>query len=255
MLLRATRVRAPACAPRDAGAYRHLFRTLKFLRLLPGRSPRRREGGGYQHRASTGRSACSRAARATACSSASPCRRSPPATAGRSRPTCAGAPSAARSASASAAAPLATAAAAPPPLPDELAAFVDRVRAPRQRLARRPGPRVLDLPGAGLCVPDLAFVRDARRRARPLRAARLLEPRSGLAPRRAGPRRPPRTGSCSRSARPARRRGGARRRRPPPRSTSSRASSPPSRSSTASSASPPRQLDLALVKSARQPMP
>ena len=48
----------------------------------------------------------------------------------------------------------------PPPLPDELAAFVtafDRLQS-GWRIDRES--TVLDLPGAGVCVPDLAFVRD-----------------------------------------------------------------------------------------------
>ncbi len=45
VLLRATRVTARVRA-RDAGTYRHLFRTLKFLRLLPVVTPT--EKGGYE---------------------------------------------------------------------------------------------------------------------------------------------------------------------------------------------------------------
>ena len=81
--------------------------------------------------------------------------------------------------------------AAAPSLPDELAAFVDGVRAPRERLARRPR-----ADGAGSAGRRRVRARSrvrarARRRPRPLRAARLLEPRGRLAPRRARARRPP----------------------------------------------------------------
>ncbi len=53
------------------------------------------------------------------------------------------------------------AAGADPPLPDELAAFVAAFEKAETgwRIDREPA--VLDLPGAGLCVPDLAFTREA----------------------------------------------------------------------------------------------
>ena len=67
---------------------------------------------------------------------------------------------AARSGFESAAAPSpAAAVAAPPPLPDELAAFVSAFERLDSDWRVDQTPAVLDLPGAGLCVPDLAFVR------------------------------------------------------------------------------------------------
>ena len=188
---------------------------------------------------STARSACSRAAPATASSSGWRCRRSPRATAGRSRPTSRwGADRRPlrfrarrrRAADAAAMRPRRC----PTSSPRSSTAF-ERWTATGASTSE---PAVLDLPGAGMCVPDLAFVRAARRRARPLRAARLLEPGGGLAPRRAGARRPAPPDPVRGQQGPARRRGRPRRRRRPPRSTSSPASSPPSRCSTASSASP-----------------
>ncbi len=205
---------SPSVRARDAALYRRLFRTLKFLRLLAGHHP----AGKAAATASrwTGRSACSRAAARYGLSARrSRCRRSPPATPGRSRPTCAGARSAARCGFASAggrAAARRRATAAGDALPDELATFVTAFERARQRLARSIARRPCSIfPGAGLCVPDLAFVR-ARDGARvSLRAARLLEPRGGLAPRRSGARRPAPPDPVRRQQEPARRRGAARR--------------------------------------------
>ena len=156
MLLRATRVTASVRA-RDAGTYRQLFRTLKFLRLLPV------VGGGWPTAAtaspSTDRSACFRAARATACSS------------GLALPAIAGCDSWSIEADVRWGADrrplrfrvgggaLATAAAEAPSLPDELAAFVTAFERLDSGWRVDREPAVLDLPGAGMCVPDLAFVR------------------------------------------------------------------------------------------------
>ena len=54
---------------------------------------------------------------------------------------------------------MATAAAAAPSLPDELAAFVTAFERLDSGWRVDREPAVLDLPGAGMCVPDLAFVR------------------------------------------------------------------------------------------------
>lgn len=49
---------------------------------------------------------------------------------------------------------------APPPLPDEIATLVAGFERLQSEWRIDLEPAVLDLPGAGLCVPDLAFVRD-----------------------------------------------------------------------------------------------
>jgi predicted nuclease of restriction endonuclease-like RecB superfamily len=54
---------------------------------------------------------------------------------------------------------VATDAADPPPLPDELAAFVTAFEKLDSGWRIDHAPAVLDLPGVGVCVPDLAFVR------------------------------------------------------------------------------------------------
>jgi predicted nuclease of restriction endonuclease-like RecB superfamily len=171
VLLRATKVRALVSA-RDAGAYRHLFRTLKFLRLLPviravggtgDRTSAARPGsalepgyeieldgpfslfqGGTRYGLQLGLAlpaiaACDRwAIDADVLWGA---QRSPV------RFRLAG--------------EAAAAAAAAPPLPDELAAFSTAFARLGSAWRIDATPRVLDLPGAGLCVPDLAFVRDS----------------------------------------------------------------------------------------------
>ena len=138
-------------------------------------------------------------------------------------------------------------AADPPPLPDELAAFVGAFEKLDSGWRIDHAPAVLDLPGAGVCVPDLAFVRAGD-------GARVHFELLGFWSREAVWRRvdlvraglP--TGSSSPSARTcASARRSSTKPRPPP-STSSPASSPPSRSSTASSSSPPQQLDSAVIQ-------
>ena len=210
VLLRATtRDRRRARAP-TPGRYRQLFRTLKFLRLLPvvTRGAGRRR---LPHRARRpvqpvpGRHALRPAARAGA---ARDRRVRPLVDRGRRR---AGAPTAAplrfRLDGGAAAAARRCAA-----RPARRARRVRRrVRRARQRLAHRPEPAVLDLPGRRPVRPRPRVRARARRRARPLRAARLLEPRRRLAPRRAGPRRPAPPDPVRRQQEPARRRGRPRR--------------------------------------------
>ncbi len=156
VLLRATQVVADVRAA-DAGTYRRLFRTLKFLRLLPviTRAP---DGHGvrveidgplslFQASAKYGLQLALALPAITACDAWAvdadvrwgaerrPLRFR---LAGR-----------------------AAAAGAEAPLPDELAAFVAAFEKADTgwRIDREPA--VLDLPGAGLCVPDLAFIRQA----------------------------------------------------------------------------------------------
>jgi uncharacterized protein len=155
VLLRATKVVAQVRAA-DAGSYRHLFRTLKFLRLLPviTRAP---EGHGYGIEIDGPLSLFQASAKyglqlALALPAIAACQawaiqadvrwgadRRPLVfrLAGR---TSAGVPP-------------------PPALPDELAAFVTAFERAETgwRIDREPA--VLDLPGAGVCVPDLAFTR------------------------------------------------------------------------------------------------
>ena len=157
VLLRATHVTARVRA-RDAGTYRHLFRTLKFLRLLPVVTRDGRSGGygialdgplslfqggtryglqlglgaagdrGVRRLVDRGRGALGR--------------RPPPAPFSHGRRG--------RDDRADAAAPS---------LPDELAAFVTAFERLDSGWRVDREPTVLDLPGAGVCVPDLAFVR------------------------------------------------------------------------------------------------
>jgi predicted nuclease of restriction endonuclease-like RecB superfamily len=155
VLLRATRVVANVRA-RDAGTYRQLFRTLKFLRLLPVVSPA--AGGGYgialdgplslfQGGTRYGLSLALALPAIAACDAWSI--EADVRWGAERRPL--------RFRAAGAA--VANTDAAPPPLPDELAAFVaafERLDC-GWRIDRDPA--ILDLPGAGVCVPDLAFVR------------------------------------------------------------------------------------------------
>jgi uncharacterized protein len=155
VLLRATRVTA-SVRSRDAGTYRQLFRTLKFLRLLPVVEAIDQDGyritldgplslfqGGTRYGLQLG----------------------------LALPAIAGCDSWSIEADVRWGADrrplrfrvgggaLATAAAEAPSLPDELAAFVTAFERLDSgwRIDREPA--VLDLPGAGMCVPDLAFVR------------------------------------------------------------------------------------------------
>jgi predicted nuclease of restriction endonuclease-like RecB superfamily len=156
VLLRATKVVAEVRAA-DAAGYRHLFRALKFLRLLPvitrgeDRHGYRIEIDGplslFQASAKYGLQLALALPAIAACDAwaieaevrwgaerrPARFRLSGHATAG--------------------------AAGSPAPLPDELAAFVDAFQRADTgwRIDREPA--VLDLPGAGLCVPDLAFQR------------------------------------------------------------------------------------------------
>src|SRR5690606_17340491 len=45
----------------------------------------------------------------------------------------------------------------PARLPDEVAALVEQFQAPRSGWTARPADTVFDLPGVGICVPDLRF--------------------------------------------------------------------------------------------------
>jgi predicted nuclease of restriction endonuclease-like RecB superfamily len=157
VLLRATKVRALVSA-RDAGAYRHLFRTLKFLRLLP---VIRAVGGarepGYEIELDGPFSLFQGGTRyglqlGLALPAIAACDRwaiDADVLWGAQR-----APLRFRLAGEAAAA-----AAPPPALPDELEAFSTAFARLGSAWRIDPAPRVLDLPGAGLCVPDLAFVR------------------------------------------------------------------------------------------------
>jgi predicted nuclease of restriction endonuclease-like RecB superfamily len=159
VLLRATRVTAQVRA-RDAGAYRHLFRTLKFLRLLATierGDPDRKGDGGYrltldgplslfQGGTRYGLQLALALPAIAACDSWSidadvrwgadrrPLRF-------RIGGTATAAPD------------------EPPALPDELAAFVAAFERLDSGWRVDRAPAVLDIPGAGVCVPDLAFVR------------------------------------------------------------------------------------------------
>jgi predicted nuclease of restriction endonuclease-like RecB superfamily len=158
VLLRATGVTARVRA-RDAGTYRHLFRTLKFQRLLPVVTPdaARRDGGyvialdgplslfqgGTRYGLQLGLALPAIAA-CDVWSIEADVRWGSERRPLRFRV---------------AGAALARDAAAAPSLPDELAAFVTAFERLDSgwRIDREPA--VLDLPGAGVCVPDLAFVR------------------------------------------------------------------------------------------------
>ena len=155
VLLRATRVTA-SVRSRDAGTYRQLFRTLKFLRLLP--VVEAGIDGGYRITLDGPLSLFQGGTRYGL-------------QLGLALPAIAGCDSWSIEADVRWGADrrplrfrvgggaLATAAAEPPSLPDELAAFVTAFERLDSgwRIDREPA--VLDLPGAGMCVPDLAFVR------------------------------------------------------------------------------------------------
>ena len=155
VLLRATRVTA-SVRSRDAGTYRQLFRTLKFLRLLP--VVEAVAQGGYRITLDGPLSLFQGGTRYGL-------------QLGLALPAIAGCDSWSIEADVRWGAdrrPLrfrigggavATAAAEAPSLPDELAGFVTAFERLDSgwRIDREPA--VLDLPGAGMCVPDLAFVR------------------------------------------------------------------------------------------------
>ena len=155
MLLRATRVVAKVRA-REAGTYRHLFRTLKFLRLLPVVTPAPEGGyaialdgplslfqGGTRYGLQLGLALPAIAA----CDGWSidadvrwGAERRP------LRFHIGGGP-------------VPSDDARPPALPDELAAFVVAFDKLESGWRIDHAPAVLDLPGAGVCCPDLAFLR------------------------------------------------------------------------------------------------
>ena len=155
VLLRATRVVASVRA-RDAGTYRQLFRTLKFLRLLPVVAAS--GDGGYTIALDGPLSLFQGGTRyglqlGLALPAIAACDRwsieADVRWGNDRRPL--------RFRVGGAAVP--AGAVESPPLPDELAAFVTAFERLESgwRIDREPA--VLDLPGAGVCVPDLAFVR------------------------------------------------------------------------------------------------
>jgi len=162
VLLRATKVTAVVRAA-DAGTYRQLFRTLKFLRLLPVvtpvPTPKPGRGGGFRIELDGPFSLFQGGTRyglqlglalpaIVACDTWSV-----------EADVAWGADRRALKfhLEGKAAALLDT----PPSLPDDLAAFVAAFDALASDWRVDTEPAVLDLPGAGLCVPDLAFVRAA----------------------------------------------------------------------------------------------
>ncbi|HXJ21165.1 MAG TPA: DUF790 family protein [Polyangia bacterium] len=155
VLLRATKVVAHVHAA-DAASYRHLFRSLKFLRLLPVIT-RGAEAHGYtieidgplslfQAGAKYGLQLALALPAVAACDAW--------AIEADVRWGAERRPARFRLSGHAAAGP-----GLQPALPDELAAFVDAFERAETgwRIDREPA--VLDLPGAGLCVPDLAFER------------------------------------------------------------------------------------------------
>jgi uncharacterized protein len=156
VLLRATRVTARIRA-RDAGTYRHLFRTLKFLRLLPVVTPT--EEGGYEIALDGPLSLFQGGTRyglqlglvLPAIAACDVWSIDAEVRWGVDRRPL-------RFRTGGAAMTIAANAAAPS-LPDELAAFVTAFERLESGWRVDREPTVLDLPGAGVCVPDLAFVR------------------------------------------------------------------------------------------------
>ena len=157
VLLRATRVTA-SVRSRDAGTYRQLFRTLKFLRLLP--VVEAVADGGYRITLDGPLSLFQGGTRYGL-------------QLGLALPAIAGCDSWSIEADVRWGAdrrPLKfrvgggamagiAGEAGPPSLPDELAAFVTAFERLDSGWRVDREPAVLDLPGAGMCVPDLAFVR------------------------------------------------------------------------------------------------
>jgi uncharacterized protein len=156
VLLRATKVTAVVRAA-DAGTYRQLFRTLKFLRLLPVATPA--PGGGFRIELDGPFSLFQGGTRyglqlglalpvIAACDAWS-----------IEADVAWGADRRALKFRADGGAVAPAHAAEPPALPDELASFVAAFDALASgwRIDREPA--ILDIPGAGMCVPDLAFVR------------------------------------------------------------------------------------------------
>jgi len=155
VLLRATRVVASVRA-RDAGTYRQLFRTLKFLRLLPVVAAS--GDGGYTIALDGPLSLFQGGTRyglqlGLALPAIAACDRwsieADVRWGNDRRPL--------RFRVGGAAVP--AGAVESPPLPDELAAFVTAFERLDSGWRVDREPAVLDLPGAGMCVPDLAFVR------------------------------------------------------------------------------------------------
>ena len=158
VLLRATKIVAEVEAG-DAALYRRLFRTLKFLRLLPVIAPLEKRGG-YRIEMdgplslfqSGGRYGLSLALALPAIAACERWRLEADVRWGAERR-----PLQFRLAGET------SAAVAPPgdALPDELATFVAAFERAASGWSIDRAPAILDLPGAGLCVPDLCFVRTA----------------------------------------------------------------------------------------------
>ena len=161
VLLRATKIVAEVEAG-DAALYRRLFRTLKFLRLLPVIT-RLEKRGGYQVEMdgplslfqSGGRYGLSLALALPAIAACDRWRLDADVRWGAERR-----PLRFRLAGETSAA-VATPGDPPPgdALPDELATFVGAFERATTDWKIDRAPAILDLPGAGLCVPDLCFVR------------------------------------------------------------------------------------------------
>ena len=160
VLLRATGVTARVQA-RDAGTYRQLFRSRKFLRLLPVVAPA--GDGGYSIGLDGPLSLFQGGTRyglqlGLALPAIAACDRwsvEADVRWGNDRRPLrfrVGGGAIAQAAGGAEPAP-------PPPLPDELAAFVTAFERLDSGWRVEQAPAVLDLPGAGVCVPDLAFVR------------------------------------------------------------------------------------------------
>ncbi len=158
VLLRATKVRALVQA-RDAGAYRHLFRRLKFLRLLPViRSAAKGDHEGYELELDGPFSLFQGGTRyglqlGLALPAIAACDRwaiDADILWGAQRT-----PLRFRLDGGSASVGIVESA-----LPDELAAFAAAFERLGSAWRIDLSPSILDLPGAGLCVPDLVFVRD-----------------------------------------------------------------------------------------------
>jgi predicted nuclease of restriction endonuclease-like RecB superfamily len=157
VLLRATRVAAQVRA-RDPAIYRQLFRSLKFLRLLPVVSPA--ADGGYGIALDGPLSLFQGGTRyglqlGLALPAIAACDRwsieADIRWGAERRPLRFRAGGSAFAGGADTG--------DPPPLPDELAAFVTAFERLDSGWRIEREPAILDLPGAGVCVPDLAFVR------------------------------------------------------------------------------------------------
>jgi predicted nuclease of restriction endonuclease-like RecB superfamily len=171
VLLRATKVVAEVSSP-DAGAYRHLFRKLKFLRLL---HAIRAVPGGYRVEIDGPFSLFQAVTKyglqlAMALPAIAACGRwrlQADVLWGKERR-----PVTFRAAGDAAAPARGDARASEPALPEEVAALLERVVARDSEWIAAPATAILDLPGVGVCVPDLVF------RRRPTPAGKGSRPRA-----------------------------------------------------------------------------